>query len=310
MKNNTRIGITLGLAAFVAAGLIVTSGQFVPPQPPSGGGGGTVTTVGPGLQGNGSPGSPLDIKHGTADGQTVAWNGSQWTIGSYCTDPSMRWCVSDNFTSYSAACGAVNYFGSATGGSCSQQRDTTHVGIGRMQTGTVSGTTGSRMSSQTASGGQNAILFGGLAFTSVALVREPVLGAAGNDYIHRFGFGEWSSVTANNTNAVQAVYDHATNGNVWAIETRAAGVSTVTKCDGAGGTVNKPIVAGTWYVVTLNVNAAATSATISVDGTVCATNTTNIPTAAGVNVGAQCTKNGGGIDYACDFDWLVASAPI
>lgn len=76
------------------------------------------------------------------------------------------------------------------------------------------------------------------------------------------------------TDGVFFYYIDTVNGGRWCCVTRANGVETSTD---SGVTV----VAGTWYALELEVSADGTQARFWVNGTLVATNTTNIPSGAG-----------------------------
>ena len=268
--------------------------------------------LGAGLQGNGSAGAPLDVKNGTTLGQVVQWNGTANQVSNYCSDPSQRYCVFAEFEQFLTNCTTVypHFVGSASGAAsgCSSTGAQGHPGIINLHTGT-NATGYARISSNFST-----FAFGG-DFGPVCakqLVEVFDLSTAVSEYIIRIGFMD-SGNGANSTDAVQAVYDRVTNGNFWALETRVIGVSTMTKCDGTGGTTSAPVAANTWVTLEECVSSDGTAATLSVNGTICATNTTNIPTSTNVTgIGAVNVNNSGTTPADVNFfiDYYMATIPF
>lgn len=99
-------------------------------------------------------------------------------------------------------------------------------------------------------------------------------------YAARFGLGD-VAVGTDPTDGVFFRYTHSVNSGKWVYVTRSNGTETATNSTIAP-------VAATWTTLEIEINAAGTSATFYVDGVSAgAANTTNIPTGAGRETGAQ-----------------------
>lgn len=269
--------------------------------------------LGSGLQGTGSNGAPLDITNGTSNGQTVAWNGSQYVIDKYCGNPSLRYCFTAEFEQFLTNCTTVypGFIGSATGAGsgCTPAIVDGHPGILALHTGTTA-TGNARMLSN-----NTVITFGGNIGESCIreLVSVPVLSTIVIEYLVRIGFMD-SATSALSVDAIQAVYDRPNTGDFWALQTCSNSACTLKPCDGSGGTTAAPIVAANWYTLEKCVASDGTSATLSVNGTVCATNTTNIPTGISrtTGYGAQAVNNTGAVPADENFfvDYMQVSLPF
>jgi len=134
-------------------------------------------------------------------------------------------------------------------------------------------------------------------------VKLPTLSTVSEEYIFRIGFMDATS--GNGTDAVIFEYDRLGSGGSgsWRVRTRS---NTVT----SSATTSTTIVGGTWYKLTIVVNAAGTNVDFYIGGTLQNSITTNIPVGAGreLSVVAQFTKNGAGttsrtavLDY-CDME--------
>lgn len=274
-------------------------------------------TIGAGLQGTGSQGSALDVKHGTENGQVVQWNGSTNTLGRYCGDPSQRFCFIEEFQYFLTNCTTWGAWalGSASGAGadCGLAAVDGHPGVANMTTGTT-GTGYSRFLQVTPQ-----YYFGGNfgEYCATELVNVLELSTSVNRHIVRIGFQNHTT-GANSTNAVQAVYDSAANGDFWALQNCRAGggggCNTVV-CDGSGGTTAAPVQALTWVTLTQCVNAAGTSSSLKVNGTQCGTNALKIPLASAAEYtgfGAQHVNSSGSApaDVNFELDYAVVTIPF
>lgn len=278
-----------------------------------------------------SPGLPPTLASltagipGTEGGQLLGWNGTAWVLDDYTADPSLRYNLVEEFErgTTGAACSSVGPFVGAlsgTGATCSFANSTNaHPGVLTMETGTTA-TGGDRL------GMQGAMIFGGGVGSSCVtmLVSFNALSTTTIEYNFRGGFAEPVS-NADSVDAVELIYDRARavalvggGGNFWMVETSSNSTRTEIVLDGStqGGvtTVSQPITAGTWYTVKGCVNAAGTSATFFVNGTLSATLTTNIPTGTtrSTSLGLQCFNNNGGTpaNQLCFVDYFKASLPF
>lgn len=92
-----------------------------------------------------------------------------------------------------------------------------------------------------------------------------------NRYITTIGFGD--SLTAESANGVYFYYSDNINSGNWQVKTAAASTRTTT---------STAVAATGWQLLTITINAAATSVTFSINGVSVGTSSTNIPTALGV----------------------------
>jgi hypothetical protein len=122
----------------------------------------------------------------------------------------------------------------------------------------------------------NAVRFGAGAARLAVIFRIPTLSDATDTFTARVGFCD--ATNAESTDGAFIRYTHGTNSGKFQFVTRNNSTETATD---TGITVGL----NTWYRVQIDVNAAGTSATCTINGTLVATNTTNIPTAAGRETG-------------------------
>lgn len=120
-----------------------------------------------------------------------------------------------------------------------------------------------------------------------------------NTYVSRVGMGtgttQWTSVSEF-TDGCFFRYTHSVNSGKWQAVTRSGGVETATD---TGSTANTNY--HTFYV---KVNQAGTSVTFYIDGSLVATNTTNIPSTATIlYTGWKIDKSAGGVANTQNIDW-------
>lgn len=134
--------------------------------------------------------------------------------------------------------------------------------------------------------GAGSVILGGGVMEITWIVQVPTLATGGEDFrclaglmqsVNPFGSGDGG------TDGVYFYYNTSANAN-WLCVTRASSTSTTTN---SGVAVNTSFVR-----LTIRVNAAASSITFYINGTLVATNTTNIPTAS-LGHGAQIQKTAG-----------------
>lgn len=134
--------------------------------------------------------------------------------------------------------------------------------------------------------GSGSVILGGGAIEITWIVQVPTLATAGDDFrclcglmqsVSGFGSGDGG------TDGVYFYYNTSANPN-WLCVTRASSTSTTTN---SGVAVNTSFVR-----LTIRVNAAASSVTFYINGTLVGTNSTNIPSAA-IGHGAQIQKTAG-----------------
>jgi hypothetical protein len=178
---------------------------------------------------------------------------------------------------YTECVGAVNtdaftYTVSGTGAAwASVAALTTQLGVLRLGLGTVATNRGSIAAPNMA-----VVRFGGGAARYQSAIAFVTPSDATNTYVFRDGFID--SITAESTDGAFFRYTNAVNAGKLQAVTRSNGVETATD---TGITVT----AGLKTRLKIEVNAAGTQALFYVNGTLVATNTTNIPTAAGRETG-------------------------
>lgn len=131
----------------------------------------------------------------------------------------------------------------------------------------------------------------------------------------RFSFitGFWDATTANQTDAVAFVYDE---GGVSTGSTAAAYWQVVTASNSTRtwntSLTQITVTAGQYYTLRIEINAAGTSAAFFIDGTLVSTQTTNIPTAAGreVGYGSQILKSAGTTARPFYTDYILAKSTL
>jgi hypothetical protein len=187
----------------------------------------------------------------------------------YFTDYDNTASSTPNFTQFSSGAGAsvirqVTTIPNAT---------TNQIGFAQFQTGTTS--TG--YITQTNEGFvASQFIFGGGAWVFETFVNVETLSDASNRFRFVSGFGN-APTNGADTNGAFFTYDEGAtqNGTAatpnWQCVTSVSAVRTLT-------TTTSVVTAGAWVKLRIEVNAAATSVTFYVNGTLVATHTTNIPT--------------------------------
>jgi hypothetical protein len=187
----------------------------------------------------------------------------------YFTDYDNTASSTPNFTQFSSGAGAsvirqVTTIPNAT---------TNQIGFAQFQTGT----TATGYITQTNEGFVAAqFFFGGGAWVFETFVNVETLSDASNRFRFISGFGNAPTNGAEGNGAFFTYDEGATqNGTAtspnWQTQTCVGSVRTLT-------TTTSVVTAGAWVKLRIEVNAAATSVTFYVNGTLVATHTTNIPT--------------------------------
>lgn len=144
--------------------------------------------------------------------------------------------------------------------------DTLHYGVFNLATGAITNGSGALRTSLAA------FKLGGGAMTISGTARQvSALSDANDAYELWWGIADTSSTIP--VNAVAFHYTHSASAGNWEAITRSAGTSTVTDT----GVVYATTIWRSWRI---EINAAGTSCAFYLDGTLVATNTTNIPTVA------------------------------
>jgi hypothetical protein len=293
----------------VFAALVAAACGNGPPEPQVQAFGGVISptsTGGTPTLGNLTTGIP-----GTANGQTLGWDGTTWTISDDCADPSRRYCIVEDLDTVGSACATVGriFVGAVqNGGTCTITSTSGHPSYMQMSTA-ASATGGTRWGSSA-----NSYSFGGGAGQSCVtqLVHWTTLSTSSEEYTTRSGFGVFTAFTAP-ADGVYFHYDRAANGDIFVFRSCANSTCTTLPLDGTASTVNSPIAADTWYTVQICVAAAGTSATMTVNGTLRGTITTNIPLESAsrrVAVGGNHVKSVGTSGRIADFDYYKVSLPF
>lgn len=151
------------------------------------------------------------------------------------------------------------------------------------------------------------ILFGLGVTRFKARAKIKTLSTGTDTYVARIGFID--SVTVESTDGVFFRYTDSVNGGKWQAVTRSNSVETATD---TGITAQIP----NWNLFYIVVNAAGTSAAFYIDGTLVATNTTNIPTGASrdTGYGISVQRSAGTTSFTAlyyDYQWadLVFTTP-
>jgi hypothetical protein len=133
-----------------------------------------------------------------------------------------------------------------------------------------------------------------------------VLGTANVRYVERFGFAEPTG-TGDSVDAVEARYQGSGSQDFWEFATRSNSTetNTVTSC---------AVSAATWYKHKICVNAAGTSATLTINDVLCATHTTNIPTgltrATGLGIQHQNDTGAAQAAVFTQYDYVELTYPF
>lgn len=187
------------------------------------------------------------------------------------------------------------------------------LGVGEMCVGS-SGVGGGFLAhglSNTTSG--QGVQLGTYAFQIQFRPKISLVGVAGDLYTTRIGLANWggNGNTTKEANGVWAVVDH-TQGDFWGIEACKANVCTLSVCDGAGGRGTANFAAATYYLVEIDINAAGTTASLSVNGNaICTSVSTNMPIVP-LSSGFHHTKtsNTNFTNPCLDLNWYQIFAPV
>jgi hypothetical protein len=278
-------GAAIGLGLFVAAGLILTSGQYVPGT----GGGGTGTTI-----------TGLTCSNG--QGLTSVTAGGVFT----CTDeinPTMVSAFYDDVLNPSTTSGTPTgqfaaFFSGAGAANAQLPGETAHPGLMSCSTGTTA--TG-RCAYLAGGANFTPVQLGGGVWTVDMLVRPETLCDSVTEICTlRCGFID--SITAESVDGVFFKFNPAASAN-W--RTVTASNSVLTEADSSPAV---SVAANTYYHLGITVNAAATSATFTINGAAAGTVGTNIPTGASRSTafGCMALKSAGTTARLFDIDYLYA----
>lgn len=195
--------------------------------------------------------------------------------------------------------GMVGLTTGGAGGVTSGNGTASHPGVVAISTGT--GTTGAGVvrTANTAD-----FLFGGGRMVYQSIFRIPTLSDGTNTFTVRFGFG--NIATGEQNDGVFLRYTHGTNSGNWQL------VAINNSSETATNSSSTP-AANTWYRVKVEVNAAGTLATFYVNDVSIGTVASNIPTAAGHEVGilaGQIVKSAGTTARTIELDYVSFFAEI
>lgn len=171
--------------------------------------------------------------------------------------------------------------------------DTQRVGIVSLDTGTTTTGSGAIHTATTM------FRFGGGICRTASALRIPVASDGTETFTVRTGFTDAYSAGGDATDGCFFRYAHSVNGGRWQAVNRSNGVENAMDSGVAG-------VSASIQTFEIEVNAAGTSAVYKIDGTVVATNTSNIPTGAGRETGlsTHILKSAGLTSRSLLVDWL------
>jgi len=150
--------------------------------------------------------------------------------------------------------------------------------------------------------GNQSIRIGGGSWVLEGLFRIPTLSTSTQEFVFSFGFMD-TPQSGTPVDGVFFYYERAVDGDFWSINS----VNNTTRTKTVLNPGN-PVAANTWYKLRIEINAAGTSAEFFINGTSVGTITTNIPTAAGreVGLGSSIRKTVGSTsrEYHTDYIWF------
>jgi hypothetical protein len=256
---------------------------------------------------------------GTTNGQAPVWNGSTWIADDNCDDPTLRYCMIEEFENINTSCTTLGakMLGttSGAGAQCGNSGFEGHPGVLTMLTGTTAAGVSVGRSAP-----NGAIVFGG-GFGQICntmLLYIPVLSTSVIEYIVRDGFND-QFAAGQATNGVEVVYDRAAHdggngGNFWELETSSTSSHTVSTCDGTGSTTSEAVSAATWTLAEVCVDTNAANAYLFINGTQCTSITTNIPNGTSHldSFGLQIQNNSGSVpaSEAQYIDFMKVTLPF
>lgn len=252
---------------------------------------------------------------GTEPGQVLDWSGTTWQLDR-AGNPLLAEGWTEEFDGGTTVLFPTNcsiagprFTGAATGTSACGYNNADTIRRGTVSLTTSTGATdGIRMATQA-----NGVVFGTVPRCVTCLWKIHNLSDANTQYVDRCGFNEPTS-NARPVDGVMAEYDFSANGglNKWTLLTTSNSSPTVTTCTGSTG----DIAADTWYKLKTCVNAAGTSATLTINDQLCATTASTIPTGTtrGTAVGIQHFNATGAVPIAqlsfVDLIWEVIPFPV
>jgi hypothetical protein len=241
---------------------------------------GQITSVNNGVLISSASGVPSFLADGTTGQVLTATTGSppSWGAAPSSFAPNSVIQVSDDFInaafSSQVASDALvsNYPWVLTGSSnwtpVTTSSDITHIGL--VQTPSVTAGTASIMLNSISSPTGGSYVLGGGAITFDFVFNIATLSNSTNRYSINIGIQD--GTTAAPTNGIFLTYSDNANSGKWSYSVKKAGTPT---------TVNSSTAAtAAWHHLTISVNAAASSVTITLDGSALGTTITNIPIVA------------------------------
>lgn len=234
------------------------------------------------LQSGGATNTPMN----SWSYQNEAWISADIeTSAALVFDPPVFWA-----TSGTGAANARN----------SSDAEAGHPGIIEQQTGTATNGKAAVQSNATF------ILFGGGTWTYYAVVRIPTLSDGTNRFVYRAGFTE--NTAGDSTDGAYLRYSDSLSSGAWECVARNNGSETATS-------TAVTVVANTWYLLKIIVNAAGSNVNCTVNGAGSTDVASNIPTSAGrsTGFGASINKTLGTTSRYADMDmfavnWLATSS--
>lgn len=189
----------------------------------------------------------------------------------------------------------TNSSGTGSGYGQSGASVASHPGIIRLSTGsTASGYSATWIND---AGNIGVVLGAGDSWRHETVLRVPVLSTGAQQFTARTGFGEGTGSTDGADSCIFK-YNEALNGGRW--QGSCSSNSTTSTCD-----TTVTVAAGTWYRLTILVNAAGTSADFRINGVSRCTVTTNIPgSARQTSIQTTVSKSVGSTSRDIDVDYI------
>jgi len=228
-----------------------------------------------------------------ANGPGIPGAPLQWATAGFPSNGKLgRLEIIELFT-LAASLNGMNSSASGTGATFTDdETESGRIGIANCRTGTT--TTGRAGVISRA----DTVLFGGGRHRIRWDTKAAHLSDGTDTLTDRLGFLD--SISGEPTDGCYFRYTHGTNSGKWEAVTRAAGVETATDTGIAAST--------NWVCFEIEVNAAGTSVVFYINGSVVATNTTNIPTGGNrTGFGAGVIKSAGTNDREFRLDTMAYS---
>lgn len=243
--------------------------------------------------------SPIDFQALRFDDPNDRWVNDSF-IASVLLNKSTTWRQNEFFY-HDSAVSAVNEWNPSTAGTGAGPTvggpEANHPGIFQFVTGTTA--TGRQFAGWASSNGSGKVVFGSGVVRLGVIQRIPTLSTAAEHFIVRNGYFDAVNLVNPIVDGAYFRYEESVNGGRWECRCVAASVETVLD---SGVTV----VAGTWYLLELEVNAAGTSVQFFINRVSVGSIATNVPTAGvgpvfGINKTIGTTSRSVAYDYCYEY---------